>query len=318
MTPSAQQQFTLAGCVLSLLALLSPRGCQAWISSSSLARRHGVASPFHHGSSTTTQLNMFDFFNKKDDKKKDQAANDFFNFFQPPTPPKPKQEEAAPESVATTETEDEKVKELVLEALSTEEPEHVVEKESDDKAKELVLEALSKEDEPVVVEKAESEDKVAGLVQEALSAEEPELVVVPSDPTAGEEAKVEAVVEETKVEPVEAAEEPAVAVQAASHDTNTSSSQSDVHSGKVRWFSRKRGYGFIDPLNEAEESVFVHHSEIQATGYKCLYAGELVDYAIKQDDQGRLLAQHVTGPEGGELKITMDRRKKKEAMAEAE
>jgi CspA family cold shock protein len=47
--------------------------------------------------------------------------------------------------------------------------------------------------------------------------------------------------------------------------------------GKVKWFSRIKGYGFIVP-NDGESEVFVHYSAIEGEGYRNLYEGDQVIY----------------------------------------
>ncbi|MDX1402199.1 MAG: cold-shock protein [Kiloniellales bacterium] len=47
--------------------------------------------------------------------------------------------------------------------------------------------------------------------------------------------------------------------------------------GKVKWFSRIKGYGFILP-DEGEKEVFVHYSAIEGEGYRNLYEGDRVQY----------------------------------------
>ena len=47
--------------------------------------------------------------------------------------------------------------------------------------------------------------------------------------------------------------------------------------GKVKWFSRIKGYGFIVP-DEGEGEVFVHYSAIEGEGYRNLYEGDKVAF----------------------------------------
>lgn len=55
--------------------------------------------------------------------------------------------------------------------------------------------------------------------------------------------------------------------------------------GTVKWFSNKKGYGFITP-NEGGKDVFVHHSAIQGEGYKTLDEGQLVDFTVTEGPKG--------------------------------
>ena len=48
--------------------------------------------------------------------------------------------------------------------------------------------------------------------------------------------------------------------------------------GKVKWFSAERGYGFIN--QEDGEQIFVHYSSIDAKGFRCLESGQSVQYDL--------------------------------------
>lgn len=60
--------------------------------------------------------------------------------------------------------------------------------------------------------------------------------------------------------------------------------------GTVKWFNGAKGYGFIS--REGGDDVFVHHTAIQAEGYRTLEEGQAVEFAIERGPKG-LQATHV-------------------------
>jgi CspA family cold shock protein len=62
--------------------------------------------------------------------------------------------------------------------------------------------------------------------------------------------------------------------------------------GTVKWFSDQKGFGFITPEGGAKD-CFVHHSAIQADGFKSLSEGDRVEFDMVDEPKGPK-AQNVT------------------------
>ncbi|MDB2649296.1 MAG: cold-shock protein [Porticoccaceae bacterium] len=67
---------------------------------------------------------------------------------------------------------------------------------------------------------------------------------------------------------------------------------SDRVSGTVKWFNDSKGFGFIE--QEGGGDVFVHHSAIQAEGFKSLKEGQAVTMEVTQGQKGAQ-AENVIG-----------------------
>ncbi|WP_243439990.1 cold-shock protein [Fundidesulfovibrio soli] len=66
-----------------------------------------------------------------------------------------------------------------------------------------------------------------------------------------------------------------------------------VLEGTVKWFSDKKGYGFI--TGEGQEDIFVHYSSIQGDGFRTLREGEKVLYEMVTGERG-MKATNVVRP----------------------
>tara|TARA_B110000114_G_scaffold160300_1_gene176875 strand:- start:19 stop:399 length:381 start_codon:yes stop_codon:yes gene_type:complete len=82
------------------------------------------------------------------------------------------------------------------------------------------------------------------------------------------------------------------------------------HTGQVKWFNRRRGYGFIKILKSVDseedyigKDVFVHQSHItpKQSTYRSLEENEYVEFTLSLDTRNTTQAVNVTGILNGTL-----------------
>ena len=66
--------------------------------------------------------------------------------------------------------------------------------------------------------------------------------------------------------------------------------------GVVKWFSRTKGFGFIEP-DGGDKDVFVHYSSISGDGFRNLDEGQRVEFRLEDTPKG-LTALDVVGLQG--------------------
>ena len=54
--------------------------------------------------------------------------------------------------------------------------------------------------------------------------------------------------------------------------------------GTVKWFNDAKGYGFL--AYDGGKDVFVHHSAIEANGFRSLAEGDRVEFSIEKGPKG--------------------------------
>ena len=55
--------------------------------------------------------------------------------------------------------------------------------------------------------------------------------------------------------------------------------------GKVKWFNEHKGFGFITP-DDGGDDLFVHHTEIDADGYRSLRDDQEVEFEVGEGEKG--------------------------------
>ena len=61
--------------------------------------------------------------------------------------------------------------------------------------------------------------------------------------------------------------------------------------GKVKWFNKTKGYGFIEP-EEGDKDVFVHISAVKNPGMEDLEEGQELEFEIVENN-GKTSAENL-------------------------
>jgi len=59
--------------------------------------------------------------------------------------------------------------------------------------------------------------------------------------------------------------------------------------GTVKWFSTRRGYGFVQP-DDGSKDVFVHVSAVEGSSIGNLQEGQKLSYELEKSEQGKISA----------------------------
>ena len=55
-------------------------------------------------------------------------------------------------------------------------------------------------------------------------------------------------------------------------------------SGRVKWFSDEKGFGFLE--QDDGQDVFVHHTALKMEGFRSLSEGQEVEFDLESSDRG--------------------------------
>ena len=62
--------------------------------------------------------------------------------------------------------------------------------------------------------------------------------------------------------------------------------------GKVKWFNKTKGFGFIQP-DDGSKDVFVHISAVERAGMRSLNEGQRINFELERSQQGRVAAVNL-------------------------
>ena len=73
----------------------------------------------------------------------------------------------------------------------------------------------------------------------------------------------------------------------------------DKLKGTVKWFDRRKGYGFVSTEND-ERDIFVHYTSIQRQGYRFLKEDQEIEFELCERDKGPYAANVIIPRKGKE------------------
>jgi len=59
------------------------------------------------------------------------------------------------------------------------------------------------------------------------------------------------------------------------------------HTGKVKWFNQRKGYGFLT-VDKTNEEIFVHFKDIKMEGFKTLRDEQGVEFDVEPSNKGKV------------------------------
>ena len=62
--------------------------------------------------------------------------------------------------------------------------------------------------------------------------------------------------------------------------------------GKVKWFNRSKGYGFVEPKDGISD-VFVHITAVKDAGLGTLFQGQVISYDVQPVNEMRIAASNI-------------------------
>ena len=62
--------------------------------------------------------------------------------------------------------------------------------------------------------------------------------------------------------------------------------------GRVKWFNRSKGYGFVEP-EDGTNDVFVHITEVQNAHLVTLFQGQIIGYDLQSVDENRIAVGNI-------------------------